>query len=199
MPNSRVSSLDQLGALDGDVADAVARPGRRRRGAAAGRWNCRGGRWRAWRRSGFERAADQFLAGLRQHLDRDVVRDAALSIRRRTKSNSVCEAEGKPTSISLKPMPTSVSNMRSLRSWPIGSIRAWLPSRRSTAHQIGAWVMVRDGHWRSGKSIGGQGLYLAAKSILGRGELRNFGSVCHRRNLFSQKEGRLLGRAISNP
>ena len=37
------------------------------------------------------------------------------SISLRTKSNSVCEADGKPTSISLKPISTSVSNMRSLR------------------------------------------------------------------------------------
>ena len=79
------------------------------------------------------------------------------------KSKSVCEAEGKPTSISLKPMPTSASNMRSLRSWPIGSISDWLPSRRSTAHQIGAWVMVRDGHCRSGRSTGGQGRYFCGK------------------------------------
>ena len=38
------------------------------------------------------------------------------SMRKRVKSKSVCEAEGKPTSISLKPMATSASNMRSLRS-----------------------------------------------------------------------------------
>ena len=61
------------------------------------------------------------------------------SISRRTKSNSVCDAEGKPTSISLKPIFTSISNMRSLRSLSIGSISAWLPSRRSTLHQTGAW------------------------------------------------------------
>ena len=37
------------------------------------------------------------------------------SIKRRTKSNSTWEADGNPTSISLNPMRTSVSNMRSLR------------------------------------------------------------------------------------
>ena len=44
------------------------------------------------------------------------------SIRLRRKSNSVCDAEGKPTSISLKPIRTSMSKSRSLRSAFIGSI-----------------------------------------------------------------------------
>ncbi len=62
----------------------------------------------------------------------------------RAKSKSVCEADGKPISISLKPMSSRSWNMRALRSWPIGSISAWLPSRRSTEHQIGALV---DASW----------------------------------------------------
>ena len=44
--------------------------------------------------------------------------------------------------------------MRRLRSGPIGSTSAWLPSRRSTLHQRGARVMTRDGHVRSGRGIG---------------------------------------------
>ena len=72
----------------------------------------------------------------------------------RTKSKSVCEAEGNATSISLKPMPTSSANMRFLRSTPIGSISAWLPSRRSTEHQIGARVITAEGQRRSGKGTG---------------------------------------------
>ena len=44
--------------------------------------------------------------------------------------------------------------MRFLRSTPIGSISAWLPSRRSTEHQIGAFSITRDGHLRSGSAIG---------------------------------------------
>ncbi len=71
------------------------------------------------------------------------------SMMERTKSKSVCEAEGNATSISLKPMPTSRSNIRFLRSTPIGSISAWLPSRRSTEHQIGAFQMTFEGHCRS--------------------------------------------------
>src|SRR5699024_12062392 len=47
---------------------------------------------------------------------------------------------------------TSSSNIRSLRSEFIGSMRAWLPSRRSTAHQRGARVMRREGQVRSGRS-----------------------------------------------
>ena len=49
---------------------------------------------------------------------------------------------------------TSSPNMRRLRSTDIGSISAWLPSRRSTAHQRGAFSTCRVGHWRSGSSIG---------------------------------------------
>ena len=44
--------------------------------------------------------------------------------------------------------------MRSLRSEFIGSMRAWLPSRRSTAHQRGALSMRFVGHVRSGSSKG---------------------------------------------
>src|SRR5262249_5826956 len=78
----------------------------------------------------------------------------------RTKLKSVSEADGKPTSISLKPSFTSVSNMRSLRSGPIGSISAWLPSRKSTLHQIGALVMVLLGQVRSGRLIGANAGYV---------------------------------------
>ena len=77
----------------------------------------------------------------------------------RTQSNSVCEAEGKPTSISLKPMRTSILNISSFSSTFIGSTSAWLPSRRSTEHQMGAFSSRREGHWRSGNVIGGQGTY----------------------------------------
>src|SRR3954452_17421436 len=47
--------------------------------------------------------------------------------------------------------------MRRLRAGLIGSISAWLPSRRSTAHQRGASVATRDGHWRSARSTGAHG------------------------------------------
>ncbi|CAM5780656.1 hypothetical protein CPER28S_00642 [Cellulomonas persica] len=89
------------------------------------------------------------------------IRPSSMSIR--TKSKSVCDAAGKPTSISLKPMSTSSSNISSLRAGFIGSIRAWLPSRRSTAHQRGAFVMRASGHRRSGRStlmISWNGRYL---------------------------------------
>ena len=48
--------------------------------------------------------------------------------------------------------------MRRLRSGVIGSISAWLPSRRSTAHQRGAAVVTVSGHVRSGRAIGVKGL-----------------------------------------
>jgi hypothetical protein len=42
--------------------------------------------------------------------------------------------------------------MMRLRSGLIGSMRAWLPSRRSTAHHRGAAVMCLSGQVRSGSS-----------------------------------------------
>ena len=42
--------------------------------------------------------------------------------------------------------------MTRLRSGFIGSMSAWLPSRRSTAHQRGAVVMCLLGQVRSGRS-----------------------------------------------
>ncbi len=81
------------------------------------------------------------------------------SIRRRLKSNSVWEAEGKPTSISLKPTFTSVSKSSSFCSTFIGTASAWFPSRRSTLHQRGACVRMRDGQRRSSRATGGNGRY----------------------------------------
>jgi hypothetical protein len=71
------------------------------------------------------------------------------SISSRQKSNSVCEAEGKPISICLKPVATSRSNMRRLRCRSMGSISAWLPSRRSTLHHSGARDSFASGQRRS--------------------------------------------------
>ena len=56
----------------------------------------------------------------------------------RMKSKSGWLAAGKPTSISLNPISTSESNIIRLRGGSIGSISAWLPSRRSTEHHSGA-------------------------------------------------------------
>ena len=44
--------------------------------------------------------------------------------------------------------------MRRLRAGLIGSISAWLPSRRSTAHHSGALSMTRSGQVRSASLIG---------------------------------------------
>ena len=76
------------------------------------------------------------------------------SMSMRMKSKSVSDAEGKPTSISLKPMEMSRFQKRSLRSESMGLTSAWLPSRRSTEHQRGARVRRLPGHVRSGKSNG---------------------------------------------
>ena len=63
------------------------------------------------------------------------------SISARQNSYSVSEAAGKPTSISLKPIFTRSSKNSSFSSKLMGMIRAWLPSRRSTLHQVGAFSM----------------------------------------------------------
>src|SRR5674476_1223255 len=56
-------------------------------------------------------------------------------------------------------MPTSSSNIRSLRDGVMGSMSAWLPSRRSVDSHRGAWVIFMAGHVRSGRSIGTKGVY----------------------------------------
>ena len=76
------------------------------------------------------------------------------SMIKRWKSKSVCDAEGKPTSISLNPTSISVWNRPNLRSGSIGSIRAWFPSRRSTLAQRGARVNWRSGQVRSPRTSG---------------------------------------------
>ena len=90
------------------------------------------------------------------------------SMSSRTKSKSVSDAAGNPTSISLKPMSQSNLNMRVLRSESIGSMSAWLPSRRSTAHQTGGLVMTLEGHCRSGSEMGLKATYFSpAVGIMG--------------------------------
>ena len=110
---------------------------------------------------GFHGALNELLARLAEHLDGDAignaafVDDAANEVKVRA-----ADAAGKPTSISAKPTSSSRSNMRSFSCTFIGSIRAWLPSRRSTLHQRGARSKVRPGHCRSGRSMGANGRYL---------------------------------------
>jgi hypothetical protein len=41
----------------------------------------------------------------------------------------------------------------------MGTASAWLPSRKSTLHQVGAFVRVRLGHCRSGKCTDSNRLY----------------------------------------
>src|SRR5215471_4960414 len=83
------------------------------------------------------------------------------SISRRLNVNSVFDAEGNPTSISLNPHFTSVWNSSSFWLTFIGTASAWLPSRKSTLHQNGARDSVRLGHCRSGNCTGGNGRYFA--------------------------------------
>src|SRR5690606_13756564 len=70
------------------------------------------------------------------------------------------DADGKPISISLKPIATSLSNSSSFCSTDIGATSAWLPSRRSTLHQSGADSITRSGHVLSRSTSGRYALYL---------------------------------------
>src|SRR5579862_1529751 len=81
------------------------------------------------------------------------------SMSRRLNANSVFEADGKPISISLNPIFTSVWKSSSFWLTFMGTASAWLPSRKSTLHQRGARVRTRLGHCRSGKATGGNGRY----------------------------------------
>ena len=78
---------------------------------------------------------------------------------RRLNVNSVFDADGKPTSISLNPHFTRVWNNSSFCPTFMGTASAWLPSRRSTLHQMGGWVRTRLGQRRSGRVTGGNALY----------------------------------------
>ena len=114
------------------------------------------------------------------------------SIRSRTKSKSVWLAAGKVTSISLKPMATSISNMRCLRAPSMGSNSAWLPSRRSVLIHIGGHAMTRSGQRRSasgappGKGLKGEYLRLGSFNMVGSPQKR-----CHR----FRNAGAATGRA----
>jgi hypothetical protein len=57
--------------------------------------------------------------------------------------------------------------MRRLRCGSIGSISAWLPSRRSTEHHSGALSMRRSGQVRSVSTTGTKRRYLSKGIFLG--------------------------------
>ena len=87
-------------------------------------------------------------------------------MRARRISYSVSEEAGKPTSISVKPISHRVWKNSSFCSRFMGFTRAWLPSRRSTLHQTGAWVMVLSGQVRSGRAMGAKGLYFRQPCLM---------------------------------
>ena len=112
------------------------------------------------------------------------------SMRRRVKSNSIWEAEGKPTSISLNPILTSISKNSIFSSTLIGCARAWLPSRRSTLHQVGARVIVRFGHWRSGRGTGGRGRISGQDLAACRGRVEIGGNRAGAQRRPGRRDGR---------
>src|SRR5271157_995776 len=63
-----------------------------------------------------------------------------------------------------------MSNIRRLRAASMGSISAWLPSRKSTLHQVGAAAMTALGQLLFFRSMGVKARYLVEG-------LRSFGSL----------------------
>ena len=63
------------------------------------------------------------------------------SMSARQKAYSVSEAAGNPTSISLNPTLHRKAKNSSFSSRDMGTMRDWLPSRKSTLHQTGARSM----------------------------------------------------------
>src|SRR5258705_12962835 len=84
----------------------------------------------------------------------------------RQNANSAADAAGKPTSISLKPMPTRASNKVRFRAPSMGFTKAWLPSRRSTLHHVGADTIRLVGQSRSGRSMPGYARYFVAGDMV---------------------------------
>ena len=61
--------------------------------------------------------------------------------------------------VRLKPMCTISAHICSFWATVIGSTSAWLPSRRSTAHQSGARSSTQLGHWRSARLMTGAAVF----------------------------------------
>jgi hypothetical protein len=106
-------------------------------------------------------ALDQLLAALHEHLDGDVVGDAVLLDQLAHEVEVGLAGRGEADLDLLEAHRTSSSNMRSLRVGSIGSMSAWLPSRRSTEHHSGAVSIVTFGQVRSVSTIGTNGVYFS--------------------------------------
>ena len=101
----------------------------------------------------FKGAADQFLARLGENLDGDALGNLLVLDEKAHEIKIRLRGGGKAHFDFLEAHGKQRENMRILRSCPMGSMSDWLPSRRSTEHQMGALVMVRLGQCRSGKGI----------------------------------------------
>ena len=109
-----------------------------------------------------EGALDQILARLHEHLEPHVVRRAvfldepAVEGELGVRGGREADLDFLEAALSRASGTARVSGRRSS-----GTASAWLPSRKSTLHQMGARVRTRFGHWRSGKWTGGNGRYFA--------------------------------------
>jgi hypothetical protein len=116
-----------------------------------------------------ERTLDQLRPSLRQHLHDDVVRDQAaldelaheveVSLRGRRETHLDFLEAGAHQQV----------EHAALAAASIGSISAWLPSRRSTLHHSGGAAITLSGQVRAARSIGANERYLFVGScnILG--------------------------------
>ena len=166
--------LAERRAADGELGDALACRGGRRRAAAWPTSSCRGARSRAGRPRSprrCARSAPAAPASARRSSCPPGCRSSSISCR--TKSKSVFDADGNPTSISLMPSVTSRSNIFCLRAASIGLIRDWLPSRRSVEHQIGCAVDHAVGPGAVGQLDAVVGLVLPVGHGHRRGLLRD--------------------------
>ena len=91
--------------LRGELDDAVFVQAQHHARASPARWRCTGARWRAARRRSASKL--RWISGSRACVSTWIVTSSGIrssSMSRRTKSKSACDADGKPTSICLKPM-----------------------------------------------------------------------------------------------
>ena len=110
---------------------------------------------------GLEAARDQGLARRRQHLDRDVVRDQVVLDQLADEVELGLRGRGEADLDLLEAHAHQRLEHAQLALASIGSISAWLPSRRSELHHTGALsARVRPGavgqaHRRDGTVLGG--------------------------------------------
>ncbi len=124
---------------------------RRRRGAGGPRSSCRSGRSPACCRDRVEGPLDEVVAALREDLDRHVVGDVP-ALDELAAEVEVGLAGAREADLDLLVAHPHEELEHAHLALGVHRVdEPWLPSRRSTAHQRGAFVIVRSGQVRSGR------------------------------------------------